>query len=242
MQVEISVIIPLFNNGAAGRDAGIAVSKGLQKTRLSYEILFVNDGSANHSVQPVRELCKKKSEYRLLTLKQNYGQMIALAAGLDHSLGKCVVTFDADMQIEPRAILEFYALYKKGFDFISGLRRSRSPRPLYRKIFSWAIGFFFIVITRGRMRDIGCGANAVSTEIIDKFRRLKNRKELVKIIIFELAQNPCELPLLEDRSRHFRSGYTFFSLVRYFLKILAYYLKLPLRTKNYEIVESPFCK
>lgn len=237
MQIEITVIISLFNNGAAGHKAGIAVSRELQKTRLSYEILFVDDGSIRQSLLAVYAMCKKKSPFRMLTLKKNYGQMLALSAGLDHSLGKCVVTFDADMQIEPSAIIEFYRLYKKGFDFIGGIRKRRSPRPLYRRVFSWAAGLFFKVATRGRMQDFGCGANAVSAAVVEKFRKLKNRKEPVKIIVFELAQNPCGLALIENPHLQFRSSYTFFSLVRYFLKILAYYLKVPVKIKQYEIAD-----
>ena len=101
MEVEISVISPIYNEEKNISPLYIRVKKVISDISTSHELLFVNDGSADNSLQLIRELAKTDSSVKFINFSRNFGHQIAVTAGLDKCLGKHIVIIDSDLQDHP---------------------------------------------------------------------------------------------------------------------------------------------
>ena len=121
----LSVITPVFNEeGNLLRFHG-RLASALEPNEVAWELLFVDDGSADGSSAEMREIAAQDSRVKCLYLTRNFGQELAVAAGIDHALGEAVVLIDADLQDPPEVIPKMLAKWREGYQVVYGTRRSR---------------------------------------------------------------------------------------------------------------------
>ncbi|MBO2457462.1 glycosyltransferase family 2 protein [Actinomadura violacea] len=120
----LSVVVPVFNNATTLRELHSRLRRVLAPIGAA-EILFVDDGSADESVEVIRELCELDPGVRLIRLSRNFGQQAALSAGLDEAGGSGVVMLDADLQDPPELIPELVERWRAGHDVVYMVRRNR---------------------------------------------------------------------------------------------------------------------
>ncbi len=133
--MEISVIIPIFNEEGNIPVLYKRLVPVLNTISSSYEIIFVNDGSGDKSLEKIKSLRKINNKVKFLSFSRNFGHMAALDAGLSAAKGKYVIIMDADLQDPPEAIEEMYKKSKKGFDVVYGIKRKRKEALLKRILF-----------------------------------------------------------------------------------------------------------
>jgi polyisoprenyl-phosphate glycosyltransferase len=112
-QVDLSVIIPIYNEQGNIPELYKRLSEVAQKITNNYEFIFVNDGSKDASLISLIELSKQDSHVFYINFSRNFGHQIAVTAGLDFSSGKAVVIIDADLQDPPEVILDLYKNIRK---------------------------------------------------------------------------------------------------------------------------------
>jgi glycosyltransferase involved in cell wall biosynthesis len=162
--MKISVIIPVYNE-----EKNIPqlyeelVKAGLREK----EIIFVDDGSTDGSRAVIRELANKDKSVALISLNKNYGQTLALAAGIKLSTGPVIVTMDADLQNDPADIPRLTALIGDEYDVVSGWRKERKDPALSKIIPSRIANFLISLITGVRLHDFGCTLKAYKREYVD---------------------------------------------------------------------------
>jgi glycosyltransferase involved in cell wall biosynthesis len=122
---RLSVVVPMFNEAENLAPFFERLEKALAPLGMDYEIVCVNDGSEDDTLQRLRELRKLYSSVRIVNLSRNFGKDIALSAGIDHARGDGVVPIDADLQDPPELIAEFVSKWREGYDVVYGTRRSR---------------------------------------------------------------------------------------------------------------------
>ena len=118
--VEISVIIPAYNEE---RSIGLLCNKleqVLKRTKWSYEMIFVDDGSTDNTFEELKRLHKKDSKIRVIRFQRNFGKAAALTAGFEEAQGQIVFTMDADLQDDPEDIPKFLEKMQKGYDLVCG--------------------------------------------------------------------------------------------------------------------------
>ena len=123
--MDISVIIPVFNEEKNIQNLYDRLSQVMQNLNVSYELIFVNDGSKDASIGLIKVLSKKYSEVKYIDFSRNFGHQIAVTAGLDKTSGDAVVIIDADLQDPPELIAEMYQKRKEGFEVIYAKRKNR---------------------------------------------------------------------------------------------------------------------
>ena len=160
---DVTVVVPFRDEEATLSELFRAIEAVLDRAGISFEVLFVDDGSTDGSAFVVDQLSRHDDRARLLRLRRNFGKAAALATGFRESRGRCVVTMDADLQDDPEEIPRLLARMDAGFDVISGwkrLRRDPLSRRLASKVFnsvtSWASGL--------RLHDYNCGLKAYRSE------------------------------------------------------------------------------
>ena len=132
---SLSVVVPVYNE-ERNLDALYArLAPVLDRTGRTYEVIFVDDGSADRSLEVLRRLHAAHRAVRVVALNRNYGQHAAVFAGLDHARGDVIVTLDADLQNPPEEIPRLLAQVEAGHDVVGGWRQNRRD-PSIRRLLS----------------------------------------------------------------------------------------------------------
>jgi len=141
--VFVSVVVPLYDEAPGIEALAAALTTALEPWD-NHEIIFVDDGSRDGSLEILRELHRKDQRLRYLSFSRNFGHQTALRAGLDASGGDCIITMDGDFQHPPGLIPEMIEKYRKGFDIVTTRRREVAPgKPGSLSLFKRASSRFF---------------------------------------------------------------------------------------------------
>jgi dolichol-phosphate mannosyltransferase len=130
----ISVVIPVYSEYDVLAETHRRVKGVLDGLDSNYELIFVDDGSRDDSYSVLVELARSDPKTRVVKLSRNFGQQIAVTAGLDHASGDAVIVMDADLQDEPEMIREFLAKWQEGFDVVYNVRRRRVGMSFIKRV------------------------------------------------------------------------------------------------------------
>ena len=162
--VEISVVIPLYNEEESLSELEIAIYQALND-KYSYEIIFIDDGSSDKSWEVIQQL-KTKGEYiKGISFRQNRGKSVALQAGFEKAQGRYVVTMDADLQDDPNEVPDMVQMLKDGNDLVSGWKKERYD-PIQKTVPSKFFNFVTRVSSGIHLNDFNCGLKAYKSEVV----------------------------------------------------------------------------
>ena len=166
--MTVSVVIPLYNEEENVEILNERLSETMKDLDSDYEIVYVDDGSTDGTLRLLEELQKKDDNIVVLSLRRNFGQTAAFAAGFDFARGDVVVTMDGDLQNDPTDIPRLLALIKD-YDLVSGWRRKRQDsfsRTFPSKMANWLIS----KVTGVRLHDYGCSLKAYRREVVKNLK------------------------------------------------------------------------
>jgi glycosyltransferase involved in cell wall biosynthesis len=161
---EISIFLPVFNEEPNLRPLHARLDEALEKLGRTAEIIYVDDGSSDGSLNVLRELAAQDSHVRVIALRRNYGQTPAMAAGIHAARGRVLIPMDADMQNDPADIARLLDKLDEGFDVVSGWRKNRQDKLITRKIPSMIANRMISWIGGVRLHDYGCSLKAYRRE------------------------------------------------------------------------------
>ena len=169
--MEISVIIPLLNEAESIKELDQWISTSLEAQGLSYEVLYIDDGSTDTSWQCITQLASDKKHRKGIRFLKNYGKSQALQAGFLEAQGEYVVTMDADLQDSPEEIPPMLEQLKsEGLDIISGWKKKRYDSVLFKnipsKLFNWAARR----TSKIKLHDFNCGLKVYRKEVIKSIK------------------------------------------------------------------------
>ena len=131
--VDFSVIIPIYNEELNIPTLVSRLRPVVEKTGMSYELLFVNDGSRDRSLDLIKALAQADPRVRYIDFSRNFGHQVAVTAGIDHCKGSIIAIIDADLQDPPELIGEMIALTRQGNEVVYAKRRSRKDKSVVKK-------------------------------------------------------------------------------------------------------------
>jgi glycosyltransferase involved in cell wall biosynthesis len=153
----LSIVVPMLDEEDNIIPLLLEIQKELAENKIDkFEIIVVDDGSTDSSASRVREHSQKHSSIRLIRLRRSFGQTAAMAAGIDYSHGKAIVTIDADGQNDPKDIHKLLEKHKEGFDCVSGRRLKRKDKFITRKLPSLLANWIIQRVTKLEIHDFGC--------------------------------------------------------------------------------------
>ena len=124
--MDISVVVPLYNEEESLPELYAWIERVMHEHHFTYEVIFVNDGSTDHSWQVIEELSRKSKEVKGIKFRRNYGKSPALFCGFKKAEGDVIITMDADLQDSPDEIPELYRMITEdGYDLVSGWKQKR---------------------------------------------------------------------------------------------------------------------
>jgi dolichol-phosphate mannosyltransferase len=163
---KISVVIPLYNEAESLPLLTAQLSRVLNSLDRSSEIIYVDDGSTDESLNTLKDLQQDYPRVRVIRFARNAGQSAALAAGFRAARGEVVVTLDADLQNDPADIPKLVEKMEQ-HDCVCGVRMNRHDDFL-RKVSSWVANTVRNAVLKDRMEDIGCGLKTFRKTYLDK--------------------------------------------------------------------------
>jgi len=166
---DLSLIVPVHNEEDNVGPLCAELREVLPGMGLDYEVIFVDDGSTDGTLEQLRCLCQDDPRTGIIELRRNYGQTAAMAAGFDHAGGKVMVPMDGDLQNDPRDIPALLTRMNegRGYDVVSGWRRNRQDKWLSRRLPSAVANWLIGRVTGVRLHDYGCTLKAYRREILD---------------------------------------------------------------------------
>ncbi|HEY7413385.1 MAG TPA: glycosyltransferase family 2 protein [Vicinamibacteria bacterium] len=166
---DISVVIPVYNEADNVLDLHRELTQSLEALGRPYEVLMVDDGSEDGTLDRLLAIEAEDDRVRVLRLRRNFGQTAAFSAGFDHARGRIVVTSDGDLQNDPADIPRLVARLEEGFDMVCGWRARRQD-PLSRRLPSALANRIISAATGVRLHDYGCSLKAMRAEVAKGLR------------------------------------------------------------------------
>jgi glycosyltransferase involved in cell wall biosynthesis len=159
---KLSVVVPALNEESAIKEFVKALKPVLFKLD-NFEVIFVDDGSVDGTLEELKRLEKIDRRWRYISLSRNFGHQHALKAGIDHATGDCIVTLDCDLQHPPELIPKMVDLWQEGFDVVYTVRQNCEPRIGLKRLTSAM--FYWLM---GRISDVRIPAGAADFRLVDR--------------------------------------------------------------------------
>ncbi|MGH6890389.1 MAG: glycosyltransferase family 2 protein [Rhizomicrobium sp.] len=230
----LSVVVPVFNEEAVIEEFNRRALAVLGELPFASELVYVNDGSADHTAEILRGLARRSGNVALVDLSRNFGKEAAMTAGLDHATGDAVVIIDADLQDPPELIPDLVRMYRSGdFDVIYAQRKSRSGETVLKRA---SAHLFYRII--GRLtgfqipHDTG-DFRLMSRQAVSALRRLREHHRFMKGLFAWIGFR--QAALLYDRDPRFAgtSKFNYWRLWNFSLEGITSFTTAPLKVAAY---------
>ncbi len=223
----LSVVIPVFNEAETFRMILARLDQALRG--LAWEVIFVNDGSTDESLELMRVAALADRRVKVLSFPRNFGHQAAITAGLDFAQGDGVVVMDADLQDPPELLPQMMELLQEGYDVVSPQRVSRQGETLFKK---WTAALFYRLMARmadGRLTaDVG-DFRLFSRRAVLAIRSFREQHRFMRGLVAWLGLREAVLPFERQARAAGETKYPALKMVRFAWTALSSFSALPLR-------------
>ncbi len=212
-KVDISVVIPLFNEEESLNELNSWIQSVMIKNNFSYEVIFVDDGSKDASWKVIEQLKTNNLNIKGIKFQRNYGKSAALQKGFEKASGRVVITMDADLQDSPDEIPALYEMIvSEDFDVVSGWKKERHDpisKTIPTKLYNWAAR----KITGIYLHDFNCGLKAYKLEVVKSIEIYGDMHRYIPPLAKFAGFNKIGEKVVQHQARKY--GYSKFGLNRF---------------------------
>ena len=205
--MNLSVIIPVYNEQENLPMLYEALLKALEPLPVAWDVILVDDGSRDGSLKVLEQLAAKDQRLRVVSLRRNFGQTAAIAAGIDHSDGEVIVLMDADLQNDPADIPMLLQKIEEGYDVVSGWRAKRKDAYITRTLPSNLANGLISWVTGVHLHDYGCTLKAYRREVITGFRLYGEMHRFIPVYASSYGARIIELPVNHNPRKFGKTKY-----------------------------------
>lgn len=229
MKPELSVVIPIYNEEAGLEQLFARLYPALDALSISYEVIFVNDGSRDQSSNKLAVQFRARPDVtRVILLNGNYGQHMAILAGFGAVRGEITVTLDADLQNPPEEIGNLVAKIREGYDYVGSIRRKRHDAT-WRTLASKAMNRLREKITHIKITDQGNMLRAYGRNVIELINQCAEVNTFVPALAYTFARKPTEIVVAHEERSAGESKYSVYSLIRLNFDLVTGFSLVPLQ-------------
>jgi len=226
---KLSIVIPVYNEELTLPALFARLYPALDALKISYECVFVNDGSRDRSVALLRQQFNRRPVHtRVVLFHANFGQHSAIMAGFHYSRGEYVVTLDADLQNPPEEIGKLVEKLVAGYDYVGTIRQQRQDT-LWRRSFSKAINKLREWITPVRITDQGCMMRGYARSVVEALNQTREVNTFIPALASLYAMRPVEVPIAHEERHAGQSKYSMYSLIRLNFDLITGFSVVPLQ-------------
>ena len=210
----LSLVIPVFNEQEVLKDSFYRMDAAMQNTGYDYEIIYVNDGSRDQTLEQLRELAHEHHQVKVLSFSRNFGHQLAVTCGMDAAIGDALIIIDVDLQDPPELIPQMVKMWEAGADIVYGKRLKRKGETIFKKItasmyyrlLSW-MSAYPIPLDTGDFRLIG-------RNVADVFLQMREHNRFLRGMSAWMGYNA--VPIEYERQERFagKTKYTLKKMLR----------------------------
>jgi undecaprenyl-phosphate 4-deoxy-4-formamido-L-arabinose transferase len=227
-RLDLSVIVPILNEAPTLEELADRLVGTLQRVGKSSEVIFVDDGSTDDSAKLLKGLYELHPMIKVIRLNRNYGQHMAILAGLGRARGEVVVTLDGDLQNPPEEIPRLLEKIQEGYDVVCGQRISRQD-PLRRKLLSSLASKLASRLVGVTMGDYGSMLRAYRRPVVEHVLRCQDHSMYIPALANSFAGSVAEIPVEHRRRAVGGSRYNLLGLLRLMADLVTGLSLLPIR-------------
>ena len=225
----ISLVVPVFNEEASITLFVATVEKILAGQSCIYELIFVDDGSADGTLNVLRDAKTRNASIVILSLTRNFGKDAAMTAGLDHAKGDAVIPMDVDLQDPPELITRFIERWRSGADIVYAVRSSRqSDGPVKRVSAGWFYSLFNLMSPTQIPFNAG-DFRLMDRRVVDEVNRLRERSRFMKGLMAWPGFRTEAVPFERPQRAAGRTSWNYWNLWNFALDGITSFSTVPLR-------------
>ena len=228
-EIELSLVIPVYNEEENLKELIARTTAACDKLDCTTEIILVDDGSADRSMEMIIEASQKDPRIVGVILTSNFGQHAAVTAGFQTSRGKYVVTLDADLQNPPEEIYKLLEKLRGGYDVVGSIRENRQDT-LFRKVGSKMVNLMVRKLCNGKtMTDYGCMLRGYSRNVVDAVLLCHENGKFIPMLAMTYARKSVEVHVKHAERAAGESKYSVMKLIALQYDLLTGTSTFPLR-------------
>ena len=195
-ELDLSIIVPVYNEVENLRPLSEEITAALVNESITYEVIFIDDGSSDGSFELLQTLYKEDSRFNYVRFRRNHGQTAGFAAGFDYAHGRYILTMDADRQNNPADIPKLIEKLEEGHDVVNGWRENRQDAFLMRKVPSFIANRLIANLTDVPLKDRGCSLRIFRAEVVKELHLYGEMHrfipEMISFAGFTMAEVPVD--------------------------------------------------
>ncbi|MBD3310497.1 glycosyltransferase [Candidatus Woesearchaeota archaeon] len=207
-KTELSIVIPAYNEQDNVIPLYGELKKVLESLGKSFEIIFVDDGSTDRTLQNIKELHEKDERVKALSFSKNFQKAAALSAGFDNAKGRVIITMDADLQDDSNEIPGFLAKLEQGYDLVVGWKHKRKDS-FAKKIPSRIFNLLIRLFTGTRVHDCDCNFRAIREEAVKDLNIYGGLYRYIPVLVKNKGHKVGEIKVNHRPRKHGKSKYGF---------------------------------
>lgn len=228
----ISAVVPAFNEEESLNEFYKVLSVNLAKLDTGYEIVFIDDGSTDSTLEILKKLAVKDKKVRIFSFRKNRGKAEALTVGFQMAKGDYIVTLDADLQDRPEEIKKLLDKSKEGFDLVSGWKKNRKDSftsVIFSRFFNFVMSSFWGV----HLHDYNCGLKLYKKEAAKSLNLYGGMQRFIPLLVAEKGFEVTEVPVVHEKRLYGKSKYSSLKIITempdmFTMLFLSKYAKRPL--------------
>ena len=233
--MDLSVVVPIYNEEENIPILHARVSEALSAARLDYELILVDDGSSDNSYPALKLLAAKDARVKVVRFRRNFGQTAAMAAGFDLASGRVVVPMDGDLQNDPLDIPLLLARIDDGYDVVSGWRKERKDTFINRRLPSILANSCISRLTGVHLHDYGCTLKAYRREVLEDVNLYGEMHRFVPALASQVGGRVTEMPVRHHERLHGQSKYGISRTMKVILDLMTVKFLLSYSTKPIQL-------
>jgi len=233
--VDLSVVIPLYNEEENIELLHNGLIAALNKLSLVTEVIYIDDGSKDRTFELLKKLHAQDSRVWVVRFRRNFGQTAAFSAGFDLAHGDVVITMDGDLQNDPNDICLLLAKMEEGYDVVSGWRIKRQDKLITRKLPSRLANILISKVTGVKLHDYGCSLKAYRGEVVKNINLYGEMHRFIPALASWMGVQVAEVPVNHFPRRYGRSKYGLGRTIRVLLDLITVKFLLDYATRPLQI-------
>jgi len=229
MKPLLSIVAPVYNESECLREFSRRLVEVLDKTGMRSEVIFVNDGSTDNSLEVLRSLRLNYPAFKIINLSRNFSHQIAVKAGIDHVSGDAVIIMDADLQDSPDVIPQFLEKWNEGYDVVYAIRAKREGESIFK---TWTAKLFYRCLKRVSHVDIPLDTGdfrLISSKVVEPLKNMHEKHPFIRGLVSWLGYRQIGIPVHRDSRYAGKTKYTIKRMIKLAWSGVTHFSFLPLQ-------------
>lgn len=232
-KIEISVVVPVFNEEKIIDELYERLINTVSKLTHEYEIIFVNDCSKDDSLIKLQDIAKINHKVKYLSFSKNFGHQIAITAGLYHSNGNAVIIIDGDLQDPPELITDLYKKYKEGYKVVYAKRHTRKGETYFKR---YTAKLFYRILSKITLIDIPLDTGdfrLIDRIIVEQLKKMPESNKFLRGQIAWMGFKQTYVEFDREERKYGKTGYSMSKMLKFAIDGITSFSNFPLKLVFY---------